>query len=278
MSLEKNSLGAREIPKESVFGDIHVKPSAFTREQADDVFKRTFPEFFPAEQKNGRVFKEFDIYETMGLDKKKIREAAVKKQDEYEARSEKLLAAEKSRFDRHDKGGRPNCYAAGVLDSPKNPITKREFDEKPSPGEIAGELFTYKDCNVLAYGSNEEVKTMLEQKIKKDTDALGMTFKEVPGGDHMPEKGNWLIAMVRATDTRQYSFGSEQDKRPDYHFYWKNDEGTWFHKRGDYMVENIDHSGRPILDPAKCDRGKYTDFLGYYEAGTGRGRAAEQYV
>jgi len=49
----------------------------------------------------------------------------------------------------------------------------------------------------------------------------------------------------------------------DYHWYRQDHAGCWSHKPGSTAVRNVDNAGNPIADPAKCDRGPYTQFCGY---------------
>lgn len=52
----------------------------------------------------------------------------------------------------------------------------------------------------------------------------------------------------------------------DYHFYRFNPEvGLWTHKRGATPVAATDDSGNLIFDPFSCNRGMYTEFMGYFE-------------
>lgn len=50
----------------------------------------------------------------------------------------------------------------------------------------------------------------------------------------------------------------------DFHFYVKDKNGFWSHKPGTTNPTIFDDSGNTIKDPAKCDRGIYTNFVGYY--------------
>ncbi len=50
----------------------------------------------------------------------------------------------------------------------------------------------------------------------------------------------------------------------DFHFYRFLDSSLWGHKKGCSVARTDDESGRPITDPASCDRGDYTGFAGYF--------------
>lgn len=84
---------------------------------------------------------------------------------------------------------------------------------------------------------------------------IGNIELEVDSADHVAKSGNWVVALVYATDGT------------DYHWYRRNDDGTWSHKPGSTPIISWDASGNTITDPATCDRGIYDGFLGYYEVG-----------
>lgn len=50
----------------------------------------------------------------------------------------------------------------------------------------------------------------------------------------------------------------------DYHWYRRDENGMWTHKPGMTRATKLDNSGSPIADPRTADRGRYTDFCGYY--------------
>ncbi|HEX2853481.1 MAG TPA: hypothetical protein VHO24_09595 [Opitutaceae bacterium] len=47
------------------------------------------------------------------------------------------------------------------------------------------------------------------------------------------------------------------------HWYRKDSDGVWSHKRGQTQAKNVDESGNPISNPETADRGGYTEFGGY---------------
>jgi hypothetical protein len=51
----------------------------------------------------------------------------------------------------------------------------------------------------------------------------------------------------------------------DYHWYRLDDTTQWSHKPGQTPVRDHDNSGRPITDPKACDRGPYTQFVGFFQ-------------
>jgi hypothetical protein len=50
----------------------------------------------------------------------------------------------------------------------------------------------------------------------------------------------------------------------DYHWYRLDRNGLWTHKPGHTAATNLDNSNHPITNPETADRGKYTDFCGYF--------------
>ncbi|MCP2259809.1 hypothetical protein LX15_003518 [Streptoalloteichus tenebrarius] len=66
-----------------------------------------------------------------------------------------------------------------------------------------------------------------------------------------PEKPRWLIALVVGPGY-------------DYHWYRYVSDGFWGHKPGATAVTNLDNSNVVIKDPKTANRGRYTDFCGYF--------------
>ena len=65
-----------------------------------------------------------------------------------------------------------------------------------------------------------------------------------------------MFALVTAPNFMGY--GS------DFHFYVKDKNGYRSHKLGTTNPTIFDHSCSTIKDPKICDRGDYTNFVGYY--------------
>ena len=132
-----------------------------------------------------------------------------------------------------------------------DPRTGLPFQQKPQPGEFSGNALTARDLR----GNSSTVKSNINKKVSADAKVLKLNYTEVSSADYVAKPGNWVVALVYATD------GS------DYHWYRRNDDGTWSHKPGSTPVISWDASGNTITDPATCDRGIYDGFLGYYEVG-----------
>lgn len=143
-----------------------------------------------------------------------------------------------------------NCYAY-AMKLENDPRTGLPFQQKPQPGEFSGNALTARDLR----GNSATVKSNINKKVSADAKVLKLNYTEVSSADYVAKPGNWVVALVYATD------GS------DYHWYRRNDDGTWSHKPGSTPVISWDASGNTITDPATCDRGIYDGFLGYYEVG-----------
>ncbi len=143
-----------------------------------------------------------------------------------------------------------NCYAY-AMKLENDPRTGEPFQSKPQPGEFSGNGLTYRDL----YGDSETVKNNINKKVIADAEVLNLNYIEVSSANHTAKPGNWVVALAYATD------GS------DYHWYRRNDDGSWSHKPGSTPIINWDAAGQTISDPATCDRGIYDGFLGYYEVG-----------
>jgi len=143
-----------------------------------------------------------------------------------------------------------NCYAY-AMKLENDPRTEKPFQRKPQPGEFSGNGLTARDLR----GDSETVKSNINKKVLADAEVLNLNYTEVSSADHVAKSGNWVVALVYATDGT------------DYHWYRRNDDGTWSHKPGSTPIISWDASGHTITDPATCDRGIYDGFLGYYEVG-----------
>lgn len=143
-----------------------------------------------------------------------------------------------------------NCYAY-AMQLENDPRTGQPFMSKPQPGEFSGNGLTAKDLK----GTSETVKKVINKKVSADAKVLNLNYTEVISADHVPKEGNWVVALAYATDGT------------DYHWWRKNDDGTWSHKPGSTPIIHWDASGNTITDPGNCDRGIYDGFLGYYEVG-----------
>lgn len=242
LSEAEKSIFAGFRQKQEVMGDANTEPNV--REKGD-------------------LFKEF------GFDKNKfkdtIRKPSLEKVDiphDFEALFDKFsdesvytYLNDRLKKDVKNRKGGPNCYAF-ALGWTVNPRTGSPFLTKPSPGDISGEHVDFQDT--LRFGSPDTIKKILSCYIKRDLDTLGKEMVEV-SGNYVPQKGERMIAMMSAPYIVSPigAFG-------DFHFMLRGEKGLWYHKRGIENPTYLDESSKPILDPARCDRGMYTDFEGYF--------------
>jgi len=78
----------------------------------------------------------------------------------------------------------------------------------------------------------------------------------VPNGDGNPTDGHYAALVVGVNW--------------DFHWCRKDRDGLWSHKPGNTPVINHDQSGNLITDPRKANRGRYTEFCGFYNVIPGK--------
>ena len=154
----------------------------------------------------------------------------------------------------------PNCYDFAEKWT-KNPLTGERFTSRLAPGELAygtdGDVAD-KTTELLMFGSPEEQKSFFTEMIRADAKATGREFKEVDK-DYQPKDNEWVIAMATSDNLLE-----NPNSICDFHFWRKGEQGEWLHKPGMTDVSDTDSSGKKIYDPATCDRGNYSHFLGYF--------------
>lgn len=134
-----------------------------------------------------------------------------------------------------------NCYAY-ALNNQVKPGTNKVWIMQQS-GEYS---------QTVAYPFTKEIlknavtKDFSQYNLDYDTNLI---FKEVEKYSVVPE-GTYKVALV------SYTY--------DYHWYRQDSDGYWSHKLGTTVVRRTDNSGDLILDPETCDRGLYSNFLGFY--------------
>jgi hypothetical protein len=121
-----------------------------------------------------------------------------------------------------------NCY---------NYARNWRTDTFAQPGRAHGAVWTQKSC------SNVTTAAMADGLVKRCT-CLPI--------DEWPRR---LMALVI-------------DPGVDYHWYRHQRGGFWGHKPGGTAARNIDNSSVVVANPETCDRGGYTDFCGYFYAGS----------
>jgi hypothetical protein len=60
--------------------------------------------------------------------------------------------------------------------------------------------------------------------------------------------------------------GTMIDGTRDYHWFRRHREGFWGHKPGDSPARNVDYSNNVITNPFSCNRGRYTDWCGFFQS------------
>lgn len=148
----------------------------------------------------------------------------------------------------------PNCmaYAYGI---PKE-LNGTAYKHKPCPGHFAKVDASEELSEIMEYGSPKTIKQTFEKYMTMDSKALGRELVEV-STDYQPKEGERMFALVTAPHIVP-GFGS------DFHFYVKGKNGFWSHKPGVTNPTIFDDAGKTIKDPSKCDRGIYTNFVGFY--------------
>jgi len=153
-----------------------------------------------------------------------------------------------------------NCYAYAMKIGVEVKAKHTPVDSI-YPGDFGHDPLT---DSAIASPSSLHRKTAYEDAIRADCEKFGYSFTPVSSGAYCPAEGKWLIAAVACTI-----------ERTDFHFYLKDEDGSWSHKRGTLPDCNTDASGNIIWDPATCDRDYsgendgpiYNEFIGYYEVG-----------
>jgi len=133
-----------------------------------------------------------------------------------------------------------NCYSY-AFDRIEN-----NRNSKLQPGELSNDEYNKYTCNHIV------------NKIKKDHSGIYKTDNI----EYIP-CNHYKIALVI----------DNKGNHDDYHFYRKDHNGLWSHKRGKYPITNLDASNNLIYDPKYADRNydkedndefNYEIFCGYY--------------
>lgn len=94
-------------------------------------------------------------------------------------------------------------------------------------------------------------------RTKDYAKVLGLSIYEVSTSTFITDDDEWLVALA-------FDYNSANSGYWDYHWWRRQDNGTWAHKPGSTPVRYTDNSGNIIYDPMNCDRGSYTAFFGYF--------------
>jgi hypothetical protein len=132
-----------------------------------------------------------------------------------------------------------------------------------------GNAYWRENNNCYAYGTNRRTNTFPQpgrgggQMFTDRTQAAVITAVLLDGGAKQTycqpsaRSPRWLCALVTTPD-RAWNW--------DYHWYRKQTSGVWGHKPGKTMAQIYDNAGRVITDPQTADRGRYTQWGGYFYA------------
>jgi hypothetical protein len=75
-----------------------------------------------------------------------------------------------------------------------------------------------------------------------------------------------MIPLGRRPELREghYLVALALDPGMDFHWYRLGKDGLWSHKMGHDVATDRDENRRPITDPELCNRGRYSEFWGYF--------------
>lgn len=146
-----------------------------------------------------------------------------------------------------------NCYAY-AFHMELDPRTGEYFLSKPQPGEFSG-----KDYYSIVNGRNQLPSDIIGRiiigAVRRDGKTLNFKIQKVDSADYITTGDQWLVALA-------------YDPTGDYHWYRRDEDGTWSHKPGTDNICYVDGSGNIIFDPKTCNRAtstnNYSDFIGYY--------------
>lgn len=135
-----------------------------------------------------------------------------------------------------------NCYAYAL-----NIYANSNEDEKLQPGELSGTIFI-----------NKNGSTWSEKIINAMNSDLNKISRDLGYASNMYLKAwNWLYAgPVNGSgyDIALVLAPGPNNTLIDYHWYRKDNNGSWSHKPGHSPVTNVDASGNLISDPKSADR------------------------
>ncbi len=109
------------------------------------------------------------------------------------------------------------------------------------------------------YITNEEIVCNADLWLEKVLDdfsdfstQMNSEYKFEPIGRYdVCPSGTYKVALVIAPGV-------------DCHWYRQNPDGLWSHKQGVAVPQEVDYNNSRIVDPQLCNRGEYTEFIGYF--------------
>ena len=150
-----------------------------------------------------------------------------------------------------------NCYAYALRKD-----TDPETGESQKLAVDPGDFSTKNYANDILMYSPGRAALELSELVEKDAKALGYYCEIVYSiENYTPKEGNWLIALAYCPEPSGL----------DYHFWRQEADGSWTHKLPTEDPRSTDFSGKTIYNPKNSDRGKYTQFVWYFEIGPNKG-------
>ncbi|RWU07415.1 hypothetical protein [Pedobacter chitinilyticus] len=141
--------------------------------------------------------------------------------------------------------------------------TAKVLVEPPyNPGWWNNDASRLRSNNCYNYGSNFATNTFAQPGRGSGRMYAAISCAEVsaaaardglisiPNVDSTPADGHYVALVV--------------GPNWDFHWYRRDNNGMWSHKPGGTPVINYDQSGNLISDPRYANRGRYTDFCGFY--------------
>ena len=142
-----------------------------------------------------------------------------------------------------------NCYGY-ALNNQVYPGTNNLW-YKQQPGEYSNNTITECTADILVNAVTNDFSAYSSYKNSL------YKFEPIGKYEKCPE-GTYKVALV-CYKTGWWIFTSQ-----DYHWYRQDADGYWSHKQGTTQVKRTDASDKLIVDPETCDRGSYTNFVGFF--------------
>lgn len=101
------------------------------------------------------------------------------------------------------------------------------------------------------------------EAVAADGEVLGFTIREVNSCDSEIPEGSWMVALGLSYHCPSWDIFKLFPHMYDYHWWRKDEDGTWSHKLGANPISYTDNDGSPIYDPENCSRAPYEYILAY---------------
>lgn len=137
-----------------------------------------------------------------------------------------------------------------------------------NPGWWNSDANRLRSNNCYNYGCNVATNTFAQPGRGSGRMYGAISCGEVGGG--ASRDGLISISGVASTPADGHYVALVVGPNWDFHWYRRDSNGLWSHKPGGTPVINYDQNGNLIRDPRNANRGRYTDFCGYYHVIPGR--------